>query len=79
MIIFSKKRFIITFGILAILFHIYFIVNATYTSTYKSNPITDTYTSISKFITLEETPDKIARDSEEIILRNIEQSVLNKQ
>lgn len=79
MTIFNKQKFVITFGISAILFYTSFTANAAYSSTYKLNRLTDIYTSISNYLNLEQTPDQISRNSEKIILKNIEKSIMNKK
>lgn len=72
MIIFSKQKFVITLGILTILFYTSFIANSSYIITYKLSSIRDIYTSISNFLTLEQTPDQIYRNSKNAILNNNE-------
>ena len=79
MTIFNKQKFVITFGISAILLYVSFAANAAYSSTYKLNRLTDIYTSIINYLKLEQTPDQISRNSEKIILKNIEKSIINKK
>ena len=55
------------------------MINSTYNSNYKSKQENRIYTTINMFISLDKTPDEIAKSSETAIIHSIEISTINKK